>query len=353
MFPQQIASFVQNPWMQSISDALHPGDWRYNVLYVGLIVFFCYFYTAVTFNPVDVADNMRKYGGFIPGIRPGKATAAYIDKVLTRITFGGAIYVSAVCVLPTILSAQPGRAVPVRRHRADDRGRRGAGHRPADRVAPHHAQLRRASPGPRGRAFAGVPHGSRGRSAPEVGTARKLAGPTVGRCQRAYVEQHGKEAPVVRASGSGQGDSLPKAGGRSRNSPPGHRATCSGEPSPKGTALGQRAAAHMTGGALVPDEVAVAVLEQRLASPDDARGLSAGRLSAHPRPGARCSERQRLVAGGHPRRRRGAGAGRAGGGAGRAADRPADLRAPAGRPSTGPPIRPGSTARATPAAAGW
>jgi preprotein translocase subunit SecY len=75
--------------MNRISEALHPGDWRYNVLYVGLIFFFCYFYTAVTFNPVDVADNMKKYGGFIPGIRPGKATAAYIDKVLTRITFGG------------------------------------------------------------------------------------------------------------------------------------------------------------------------------------------------------------------------------------------------------------------------
>jgi preprotein translocase subunit SecY len=104
MFPQQIASFVQNPWMKSMSDALHPGDWRYNVLYVALIVFFCYFYTVITFNPVDVADNMRKYGGFIPGIRPGKATAAYIDRVLGRITFGGAVYVSAVCVLPTILS---------------------------------------------------------------------------------------------------------------------------------------------------------------------------------------------------------------------------------------------------------
>jgi preprotein translocase subunit SecY len=105
MFPAQIAGFVQNPWMKRISDALHPGDWRYNVLYVALIVFFCYFYTAVTFNPVDVADNMRKYGGFIPGIRPGKATAAYIDRVLTRITFGGAVYVSVVCVLPTLLSA--------------------------------------------------------------------------------------------------------------------------------------------------------------------------------------------------------------------------------------------------------
>jgi preprotein translocase subunit SecY len=103
MFPQQIASFVQAPWMQRINESLHPGDWRYNLIFVALIVFFCYFYTAVTFNPVDVADNMKKYGGFIPGIRPGKATAAYIDKVLTRITFGGAVYVSAICVLPSLL----------------------------------------------------------------------------------------------------------------------------------------------------------------------------------------------------------------------------------------------------------
>ena len=74
-----------------------------NTLYVGFIFFFCYFYTAVTFNPVDVADNMKKHGGYIPGIRPGKRTADYIDRVLTRITLGGAIYVSAVCVLPSIL----------------------------------------------------------------------------------------------------------------------------------------------------------------------------------------------------------------------------------------------------------
>jgi preprotein translocase subunit SecY len=80
-----------------------PGKLVYSLLYVGFIVFFCYFYTAVVFNPVDAADNMKKYGGFIPGIRPGKRTADYIDRVLSRITFGGAIYVSAVCVLPTIL----------------------------------------------------------------------------------------------------------------------------------------------------------------------------------------------------------------------------------------------------------
>jgi preprotein translocase subunit SecY len=103
MFPAQIASYVQTPWMQKITDVLQPGDWRYNVLYVGLNIFFCYFYTAVTFNPVDVADNMKKYGGFIPGIRPGRATAEYIDRVLTRLTFGGAVYISAVCVLPSFM----------------------------------------------------------------------------------------------------------------------------------------------------------------------------------------------------------------------------------------------------------
>jgi preprotein translocase subunit SecY len=103
MFPAQLGSYVQTSWMQKITDVLQPGDWRYNVLYVGLIIFFCYFYTAVTFNPVDVADNMKKYGGFIPGIRPGRATAEYIDKVLTRLTFGGALYISAICVLPSLM----------------------------------------------------------------------------------------------------------------------------------------------------------------------------------------------------------------------------------------------------------
>ena len=73
------------------------------MIYVGFVIFFCFFYTAVTFKSDDVAENMKKNGGYIPGIRPGKKTAEYIDKVLTRITLGGAIYVSAVCVLPTML----------------------------------------------------------------------------------------------------------------------------------------------------------------------------------------------------------------------------------------------------------
>jgi preprotein translocase subunit SecY len=103
MFPATIASFIAIPWVKSIADSMQPGNWLYQLLFVGFIFFFCYFYTAVTFNPVDVADNMKKQGGYIPGIRPGKRTADYIDRVLTRITLGGAIYVSAVCVLPSIL----------------------------------------------------------------------------------------------------------------------------------------------------------------------------------------------------------------------------------------------------------
>ena len=100
MFPATIASWTDAPWMQSVQAALNPGDWRYLVIFAALNIFFCFFYTAVMFNPVDVAENLKKYGGYIPGIRPGTKTAEYIDHVLTRITFGGALYVAAVCVLP-------------------------------------------------------------------------------------------------------------------------------------------------------------------------------------------------------------------------------------------------------------
>jgi preprotein translocase subunit SecY len=106
MFPATIANFLnvkEIPWLHMVVNFLSPGHIVYILIFVLFIIFFCYFYTAVHFNPVDVADNMRKYGGYIPGIRPGKNTAEYIDRVLTRITFSGAIYVSAVCILPQIL----------------------------------------------------------------------------------------------------------------------------------------------------------------------------------------------------------------------------------------------------------
>lgn len=103
MFPTQIASMSGSPFLQDVASALNPMDWRYNLLFSLLVIFFAYFYTAVQFNPVEVADNLKKGGGFIPGIRPGKSTAEYIEKVLTRITFAGAIYLSVVCMIPALL----------------------------------------------------------------------------------------------------------------------------------------------------------------------------------------------------------------------------------------------------------
>jgi preprotein translocase subunit SecY len=103
MFPATIAGFIAIPWVQSLSRNLAPGTAFYTVIYIGMIFFFCYFYTSITFNPVDIADNLKKYGGFVPGVRPGQNTADYIYRVLTRITFGGAAYLSAVCILPDIL----------------------------------------------------------------------------------------------------------------------------------------------------------------------------------------------------------------------------------------------------------
>ncbi|GBD98757.1 preprotein translocase subunit SecY [bacterium BMS3Abin07] len=106
MFPASIAGFIAIPWVQSIARQLSPGSAFYTFLYVSMIVFFCYFYTAIVFNPIDVADNLKKHGGFIPGIRPGKNTSEYLYRVLSRLTFVGAIYLSVVCVLPTFLISE-------------------------------------------------------------------------------------------------------------------------------------------------------------------------------------------------------------------------------------------------------
>jgi len=103
LFPATLTRFIQHPWMQAISEALSPGHVTYTALYCALIIFFTYFYTAIVFNPIDLADNMKKYGGFIPGVRPGKKTAEYIDRVLTRITLPGAIFLALISVLPDFL----------------------------------------------------------------------------------------------------------------------------------------------------------------------------------------------------------------------------------------------------------
>jgi preprotein translocase subunit SecY len=102
-FPATIASGFQGDWATRVTDALAVGMPLHNLLYVAGIIFFAYFYTAIIFNPDDVAENMRKYGGFVPGIRPGKRTAEYIDTILARITLAGAIYLSIIAILPQFL----------------------------------------------------------------------------------------------------------------------------------------------------------------------------------------------------------------------------------------------------------
>ena len=103
MFPATIAQFSNVQWLKDISSFLVPTSIIYNILYIGIIIFFCYFYTAIMFDPKGIAENIQKQGGFIPGIRPGARTKEYIDKVLARITLWGAFYVSLVCVVPMIL----------------------------------------------------------------------------------------------------------------------------------------------------------------------------------------------------------------------------------------------------------
>lgn len=104
VFPATVARFVDKPWMQAVAEQLSPGHVLYTVLYATLIIFFAYFYTAIVFNPTDLAENMKKYGGYIPGVRPGKRTAGYIDSVLTRITLSGAIFLALIAILPQFLT---------------------------------------------------------------------------------------------------------------------------------------------------------------------------------------------------------------------------------------------------------
>ena len=103
MFPSTIGQFYDSGWLQWLASAFFPGAWLYNLTYAILIIFFSFFYTAITFNPEDVAENLKKQGGYIPRVRPGKDTAAFIDWTLTRLTSGGSVYLSVVCVIPTLL----------------------------------------------------------------------------------------------------------------------------------------------------------------------------------------------------------------------------------------------------------
>lgn len=106
MFPATIASFSNIEILNRMSEYFRPDSVIYNLCFVGFIVFFCFFYTAIVFDPKDIAENLKKQGAFVPGIRPGFKTHEYIDKVLTRLTFWGALYISLVCVLPMVLMKQ-------------------------------------------------------------------------------------------------------------------------------------------------------------------------------------------------------------------------------------------------------
>jgi preprotein translocase subunit SecY len=103
MLPATVAQFIEVDWVQRFAGLMTPGTIVYSTIFIGAIFFFCYFYTSIMFNPTEVADNMKKNGGFIPGIRPGNKTADYIDQILSRLTFYGAIYLSFVCILPDYL----------------------------------------------------------------------------------------------------------------------------------------------------------------------------------------------------------------------------------------------------------
>jgi len=107
IFPATILTFINVPFLRNLSDLLFQNLIVYNIIFAGLIIFFAYFYTAIIYNPDDLADNLRKNGGFIPGIRPGKKTSEYIDRILGRITFIGAVYVAFICVIPTFLQREP------------------------------------------------------------------------------------------------------------------------------------------------------------------------------------------------------------------------------------------------------
>jgi preprotein translocase subunit SecY len=106
MFPATMAQFTTIPWLKALQDHLNPSGAIYNMLFVALIVFFAFFYTEIVFNPNEVADNLKKYGGFIPGVRAGKSTSEYIQKVLDRVNVLGCIYLATVCVLPVVVSNQ-------------------------------------------------------------------------------------------------------------------------------------------------------------------------------------------------------------------------------------------------------
>ena len=206
-------------------------------------MFFCYFYVAITFNPEEVADNMKKYGGFIPGIRAGRPTAEYLDYVLTRLTFPGSLYLGIIAVLPIIALAllERQRPVPVRRHQHPDHGRGRSRHGEADREPAPAAQLRRVPPLMR-LVLLGPPGAGKGTQAKRVSARLGVPAISTGDIFRANVE-------------------------------------------PAAPPLGLEAQRYMDAGDYVPDSVTNAMVRDRLAAAGLRARLPARRLPAHARPG--------------------------------------------------------------------
>ena len=290
-FPQTIASWwaANNPWMQAVSEQLKWGMPLYNLLYVAFIIFFCYFYTAIVFNPDDVAENMRKYGGFIPGIRPGKRTAEYLDHILGRITFGGAIYLALIAILPEFLitgfkvapipvigprprhlphqqqprlgHGRPGPQLLLRRHFAPHHRRRGHGHGGPGGGAAHHAPLRGLQ---------------------RAGQGEKDPWPTLGHRPEPAL---GARVIFLGPPGAGKGTQAARLAG----APAASREISTGdmlrEAIAAGTALGRVAGPLMEKGGLVPDDLLIGIIEERLQPARLRARLHPGRLPAHAAPG--------------------------------------------------------------------
>ncbi len=209
-----------------------PQDsWVHIGLYFALIIFFTYFYVSITFNPTEVSDNMKKYGGFVPGIRPGRPTAEYLDYILSRITLPGSIYLGIIAVLPNLFIGLAGGSpaeLPVRWHRRADHGRRGPGDGEADREPAHAAQLRGIPPVVR-LVLVGPPGAGKGTQAEFIAAHLSVPKISTGDLFRANVGQ--------------------------------------------GTPLGLEAKKYMDSGQLVPDEVTINMVKDRLAEPDATDGF--------------------------------------------------------------------------------